>query len=145
MITINGKIINAKSIKTYLSDLASQDKLWLAVGSGLDSWDQNLPTPSNSTIRLVNEILRVKIDENDIVLVDPDTNPENDTITDSGSVIRILGNVVCPLKPLREYGLFIDENSSGQINTGTLYTYDVHPKVVLGQLNLYMKYIYINF
>lgn len=143
MITINGSRQNAKLIKEYLVNLATQNKLWLAVGTGQDSWDNSLPTVSPTTTRLVKEVLRVAVKETDIEIVDQQTNPEDDMITDSGTTVRILGNIVCPLKPLREYGLFI--NATEEINSGNLYTYDVHPKVILGQLNLYMKYIYINF
>lgn len=143
MITINGSRQNAKLIKEYLVNLATQNKLWLAVGTGQDSWDNSLPTVSSTTTRLVKEVLRVAIKETDIEIVDQQTNPEDDTITDSGTTVRILGNIVCPLKPLREYGLFID--ATEEIDSGSLYAYNVHPKVILGQLNLYMKYIYINF
>ena len=143
MITMNGSIENSKLIYNYLTNLAENDKLWLAVGSGEDSWDTSLPIVDKNITKLVKEVSRSKVEKDDIVIVDQKSNPDEDTIVDSGSTIRVLGNIVCPLTPLREYGLFI--NGDETKDSGTLYSYDVHPKVVLGQLNLYMKYVYINF
>lgn len=143
MITNNGSIQNAELIKEYLTNLAINEQLYLAVGTGSDSWDTQLPTTNKNTTKLVNEIYRIKISSNDIVSVEVSDNADNDTIVSSSNTIRIHGDIVCPMQPLREYGLFI--NASDAKDSGTLYSYDVHSKIVLGQLNLYMKYIYINF
>ena len=146
MVVINGSYQNANAIKDYLVNQATQGKLYLAVGTGLDSWDDSLPAANTSTTRLANEAARSSIKASDIVLIDSEkSTPDDDVIGTAGSsnVIRILGNIVCPLKPLREYGLFVD--ASDTLNSGLLYSYDVHSKIVLGQLHLYMKYIYLNF
>lgn len=146
MITLNGNYQNTKLVKDYLVEMATQNKLWLAMGSGNDSWDENLPTSvtNKDRLQLVKEVVRVKVEPDDIQLVAPESDPDSDIIVDdAATTIRVLGNIVCPLIPLREYGLFI--NASETVNTGKLYAYDVHPKVILGQLHLYMKYVYINF
>lgn len=144
MVTYLGSQQNATLLRNYFRNQADSGKLWLAVGTGLDSWDSQLPEANPATTKLQNEVCRVKIESSDIQLVDvSQTTSQDDVITDNSRTLRILGNVICPLKPLREYGLFFDGNSSK--DTGTLHTYDIHSKVVLSQLNLYMKYIYINF
>lgn len=143
MVTTNGSIQNAKLVQEYLKNLAEQEKLWLAVGTGNDLWDNSLPTVIKNTVKLTNECFRVKVNPDDIVLVEVDKTADDDIVTDSGTTIRILGNIVCPMKPLREYGLFIDGTEIA--DSGILYSYDVHSKIVLGQLNLCLKYVYINF
>lgn len=147
MVTNYGSIQNAQLAKDYLTQQAEQGKLWLEVGTGNDSWDSNIPEPTKDISKLTNGIHRVAIEPTDIqyvIIGQGVKNPDDDVVsTDPTSIIRVLGNVAYPLKPLREYGLFCDGTET--VGSGLLYLYDRHPKIVLAQLQLYMKYIYINF
>lgn len=145
IITNTGSKLEMKLIRDWLIDLANSNQLWLAVGSGDSTWDANgIPTPQSSQTQLVNEVYRVKVNPSDIqYITTSSTDPENDVIsTDTTNTLRVLGIINFPQTAFREYGLFVEGTSTA--NSGSLYIYGTHTKIILGQLNVYMKYIYIN-
>lgn len=88
-----------------------------AVGSGEDTWDTNLPTPSKSAIKLTNEIGRMPITADNFSFLD--TN--YDKITTPSNILQIsctFGFNDCN-GVWREFGLF-GGNATTTLNSGIL-------------------------
>lgn len=144
-----GKLTIAQATFQFLKENAEKGQLYFAVGGGDSNWDSG-SDPAALTVKrtqLVKEFSngRVPISVEDIQYVIPAdsyTGSEESVSTEPTLMIRVNANINIP-ETVREYGLFI--NASSISNSGDLLVYDIHPKIVLGQLNLYMKYIYINF
>lgn len=141
LLTTNFTKVLGKSIH---DSLLGEDNLWFAVGSGSDSWDvTSIPSPTVSDVKLTNEIYRVKLDLSESMkYVLEDSDP--DVISaEPTSVIRILGTSNTVGSPIREYGLFNGDATQAK-DSGTLILKGTHPKIVLAQLTVFMKYIYID-
>ena len=147
-----GRKIYSETIYNLLKSVAEDGQLWFAVGEGSSDWDSasggvDSVALTQDRTKLVSEIKRVKIEPEDIVFViqgeNYDGSESEDIISEEPTqMIRINANINVQAT-LREYGVFL--NSTEHEDSGDLLAYDVHPKIVLGQLNLYMKYIYLNF
>jgi hypothetical protein len=101
---------------------------YLAVGTGLSSWNlQNPPAPTNTQTKLNNEIARKAFTTNDVTFVDPDT----------GDPVLVPTNVVdftCTFAetegvgPLVEMGLF-GGDASDMIDSGTMVNFRTFPVI----------------
>lgn len=88
-----------------------------AVGSGEDSWDDNLPSPEENASRLTNEIGRVPIDKSEIkFLLEDDTGSQTPT-----NIIQIKHtfDINDCNGPWREFGIF-GGNATSEPNTGIM-------------------------
>lgn len=142
VITDIGKSINATAIKQHFMQEADAGILWLAVGSGNSSWDNNPQSPATTTTKLVNEVGRFKVSSSNIKFVTQGSNPDEDVISENPTnLLRISSEVILPESEIREYGLYTDGASTA--DSGKLYLYGTNPLIRLNQLNMFIKYLYI--
>lgn len=147
----SGRLCQAELMHSFLVRLAESGNLWFAIGEGSSAWDssanpeKDFESIYDSRTKLTVETRRVVVKPEDIVFVEADSTTGDESPAATGVItktIRINANVNHQ-GVVREYGLFINANSNA--DSGELCLYAVHPKIQLGQLNLYMKYMYINY
>lgn len=102
---------------TYMLKNSSGGISYWAVGSGASSWDNNMPNPELSAIRLTNEIGRVAISSSDISFL----NSSGNTTTSPTNVLQVthtFGTSECN-GTWREFGIF-GGNATATANSGIL-------------------------
>ena len=88
-----------------------------AVGSGADSWDENLPNPELDATRLTNELGRVAITADNITFLDEDYNVSQ-TPTHILQISHVFGENDCN-GTWREFGIF-GGNATTEPNSGIM-------------------------
>lgn len=132
----------SKTQSEFLYNLLKSGSAYFAVGQGEASWDSLTPNPDKERTQLVNEFDRVKLTEDDIKYIIPNSNPDEES-SESTGLLRVLGRCSKVGTPIREYGIFY--NGTAVKNSGNLILYGTHNKITLAQMTVFMKYMYINF
>lgn len=106
--------------------------LYLAIGTGQDSWDETNPTASSAAEQLSNEVFRHPIDASEITFIDqldqPSLVPTNRLeVRVNFSGAEIVGGSYLSL---REFGLF-GGDADDTPNSGMLINYVIHPRIDL--------------
>ena len=114
----------------YLANLLSgqqdQGNVYIALGGGLDQWDQSLPVYDRAVSGLQNEIVRKLISSEDIAYLDEEDNPSDQATTKIQISTQFLpgegeGSV-------RETGLFVG-SATAESDSGELISYYMHPRL----------------
>lgn len=94
-----------------------------AIGSGLDTWEDNLPQPVKTDTRLVREIGRKAIQSSDFRFVDAEGHTSV-TPTNRLAINVVFGYDEC-IGTWREFGIF-GGNATDTVNSGTMINRKVH-------------------
>jgi peptide/nickel transport system substrate-binding protein len=112
-----------------------QGILYWAVGSGDESWDAEAPVPERTTLRLVNETFRKRVDPVQDISYDRETQT---------LVVQVRLEAGEVTGTLREFGLF-GGDASPMPNSGYLINHVIHPAVEMDDESVHQRELRLSF
>ena len=106
--------------------------LFLAFGTGEESWDDTNPNAAAGTQQLANEFFRHRIAPSELIYLDELGRPSIRATRRIGVNVNLIGSerVEGDFLSLREFGLY-GGDASDALNSGLLINYVIHPRIDL--------------